>query len=155
MHIRKADVSDIPALRDLFQSTIRAVNSKDYNPEQIAAWAGRGDRLSSLEKRINTQYFYVAETPEKIIAGFASLEEDGEFDMMFVHKDFQRQGVATLLAEQIIRKAKALALPSVTAYVSITAKPFFERMGFNVVQAQTVDIDGVTLNNYKMNLEIS
>ncbi|NML40557.1 GNAT family N-acetyltransferase [Chitinophaga sp. G-6-1-13] len=150
MNIRKADVSDMLALRDLYQGAIRAVNSKDYDPEQVAAWAGRGDRLSSLEKRINTQYFYVAETPEKIITGFASLEDDGEFDMMFVHKDFQRQGVATLLAEQIIHKAQELKLPSLTAYVSITAKPFFERMGFSVVQAQTVDIDGVTLNNYEM-----
>lgn len=154
MNIRKADVSDILALRDLYEGTIRAVNSKDYSPEQVAAWAGRGSRLSSLEKRINTQHFYVAETPEKVIAGFASLEDDGEFDMMFVHKDFQRQGVATLLAEQIIRKAKELQLPSVTAYVSITAKPFFEKMGFSVMRAQTVDIDGVMLNNYEMNLRI-
>ncbi|NLR67064.1 GNAT family N-acetyltransferase [Chitinophaga varians] len=150
MNIRKADVSDMLALRDLYQGTIRAVNSKDYNPEQVAAWAGRGNRLSSLERRINTQHFYVAETPEKVIAGFASLEDDGEFDMMFVHKDFQRQGVATLLAEQIIHKAQELKLPALTAYVSITAKPFFEKMGFEVVKAQTVDIDGVMLNNYEM-----
>ncbi|QJB32429.1 GNAT family N-acetyltransferase [Chitinophaga oryzae] len=150
MNIRKAALSDMPVLRDLYQGTIRTVNSKDYNPEQVAAWAGRGDRLSSLERRINTQHFYVAETPDKVITGFASLEDDGEFDMMFVHKDFQRQGVATLLTETIIRKAETLQLPSLTAYVSITAKPFFERMGFRVVKAQTVDIDGVLLNNYEM-----
>lgn len=150
MNIRKADVSDMPALRDLYQGTILTVNSKDYNPEQVAAWAGRGSRLSSLERRILTQHFYVAETPEKVITGFASLEDDGEFDMMFVHKDFQRQGIATLLTAAIIRQAQTLQLPSLTAYVSITAKPFFEKMGFRVVKAQTVDIDGVLLNNYEM-----
>ncbi|MBC9934286.1 GNAT family N-acetyltransferase [Chitinophaga qingshengii] len=150
MNIRKAQLSDMPALRDLYQGTILSVNSKDYNPEQVAAWAARGNRLDSLEKRINTQHFYVAETAENVITGFASLEDDGEFDMMFVHKDFQRQGVASLLVEQIIRKAQELQLPVLTAYVSITARPFFEKKGFTVVRAQTVDIDGVVLDNYEM-----
>lgn len=34
--------------------------------------------------------------------------------------------------------------------VSITAKPFYERMGFKVVNDQQVDMRGVTLTNFVM-----
>ncbi|RBL89605.1 GNAT family N-acetyltransferase [Chitinophaga flava] len=150
MNLRKATISDMPELRDLYQQTIRTVNSRDYNALQIAAWSGRGDRLSSLENKINTQHFFIAETPDKVITGLASLEDDGEFDMMFVHKDYQRQGIATLLANHIIQTAKELGIPLLTAYVSITARLFFEKIRFRVVQEQSVNIDGVELTNYQM-----
>lgn len=150
MNLRKATISDMPELRDLYQQTIRTVNSQDYNAAQIAAWSGRGDRLSSLENKINTQHFFVAETPDKVITGFASLEDDGELDMMFVHKDYQRQGIATLLANHIIQTARELGIPVLTAYVSITARLFFEKIRFRVVREQSVNIDGVELTNYQM-----
>ncbi len=34
--------------------------------------------------------------------------------------------------------------------VSITARPFYERLGFKVVQEQTVEVRGQTLNNFVM-----
>ena len=34
--------------------------------------------------------------------------------------------------------------------VSITARPFYERMGFKVVNDQQVDMRGVTLTNFVM-----
>lgn len=36
------------------------------------------------------------------------------------------------------------------AHVSITAKPFFECMGFTQVNEQQVDVRGQTLTNYVM-----
>lgn len=154
MLIRKATTNDMQVLRTLFQETIRSINARDYDARQIAAWSARGDRLSSLENKINTQHFYVVESNNGVITGFGSVTDDGELDMMFVHKDHQRQGVATLLVQHIIRTAQALNIPLLTAYVSITARPFFEKKGFNVVMQQTVDIDGVELTNYKMELNI-
>lgn len=150
MQIRMATLQDTGQLKNLYQGTITHINSRHYNPEQVRAWAARGERIASLENKIKQQYFYVAVNPEDTITGFASVEADGELDMMFVHKDFQGQGIATLLIEQIFEKAMELGLPSLTSYVSITARPFFEKMGFKVVETRQVDLGEVSLTNYKM-----
>lgn len=150
MQIRMATLQDTGQLKNLYQGTITHINNRHYNPEQVRAWAARGERIASLENKIKQQYFYVAVNPEDTITGFASVEADGELDMMFVHKDFQGQGIATLLIEQIFEKAMELGLPSLTSYVSITARPFFEKMGFKVVETRQVDLGEVSLTNYKM-----
>lgn len=150
MQIRMATLQDTGELKNLYQGTITHINSRHYNPAQVRAWAARGERIASLENKINQQYFYVAVTPEDTITGFASVEADGELDMMFVHKDFQGMGIATLLIQRIFEKARELGLPSLTSYVSITARPFFEKMGFKVVETRQVDLGEVALTNYKM-----
>lgn len=150
MQIRKATRQDIPALKNLYQGTIMHVNSQHYNPAQVSAWAATGERITSLEKKIKEQYFYVAVTTDNTITGFASVERDGELDMMYVHKDFQGQGIATLLIQQIYDQAAALGLSTLTSYVSITAKPFFEKQGFQVVKMQEVMLGEVGLVNYEM-----
>lgn len=150
MQIRMATLQDTGQLKNLYQGTITHINSRHYNPEQVRAWAARGERIASLENKIKQQYFYVAVTPEDTITGFASVETDGELDMMYVHKDFQGMGIATLLIQQIFEKARELGLPSLTSYVSITARPFFEKMGFKVVETRQVDLGEVSLTNYEM-----
>lgn len=153
MQIRRATLKDIPSLKNLYQGTITHINRQHYNPEQISAWAATGERITSLENKIKEQYFYVAVTADDLITGFASLEDDGELDMMYVHKDYQRQGIATLLITQIYKKAAELRLEKLTAYVSITARLFFEKQGFKVVKTQQVQLGGVALTNYQMDCD--
>ncbi|MEO0041404.1 MAG: hypothetical protein RL329_852, partial [Bacteroidota bacterium] len=37
--IRIAQLSDVDAIRQLFQETIESVNRNDYNPDQIKIWS--------------------------------------------------------------------------------------------------------------------
>ncbi|AFD05732.1 GNAT family N-acetyltransferase [Solitalea canadensis] len=150
MQIRKADLNDISQLKELYYNTITTINVFDYNAEQIAAWASTADRTDSLANRIESQYFYICETTEGIITGFSSLEEDGYLDLMYVHKDYQRQGIATLLLNAIISKATELNLTGLTTEASITAKSFFIKNGFEVTEEQKVFINYIGLTNYKM-----
>lgn len=93
--IRKAALDDIPALKALYRNTIMVVNAVDYNTEQVRVWAETCERTDSLAKRIESQFFYVAEWEDGKIVGFASFEEPDYLDMMYVHKDHQRQGIGT------------------------------------------------------------
>ena len=149
MYIREASVNDINQLRDLYFGTITTVNIKDYDTEQITAWAYTASRIESLIKKIKEQHFYVAEA-SNLITGFASLENSGHLDMMYVHKDFQHKKIATPLLKRILDKAKSLGLSSIDTDASKTAKPFFEKHGFELVQEQTVYINNIGLTNYKM-----
>ncbi|MBS0028905.1 GNAT family N-acetyltransferase [Chitinophaga sp. 22321] len=150
MQIRPATLQDIPQLKSLYQGTITHINRAHYNPEQIRAWAATGERITSLENKIKSQHFYAAVTTDEQITGFASLEDDGELDMMYVHKDYQRQGIAAMLIKQLYKKAAELGLKTLVAYVSITARPFFEKQGFKAVETQQVQLGEVMLENYKM-----
>ncbi len=154
MILRTATPGDINALKELYYGTITSINIKDYNPEQIKAWAATAERTESLLRKINEQYFYIAETADKTITGFASLETSGYLDMMYVHKGFQGQGIATQLLKKIIETATTLGIQTIESEVSITAKPFFEKHHFIAVQQQVVVINNMQLTNYKMLLAL-
>jgi len=151
MHIRQAIIADIPALKSLYYDTITSINSRDYNPEQISAWASTAENIASLEKKINEQYFIVAENESGIVSGFASLDDKtGYLDVLYVHKDFQRMGVASLLLNSLLKKANQMNIKEITTDASLTARPFFEKNGFEVINKQTVEIKGVSMINFKM-----
>src|SRR3954469_12163229 len=150
MHIRKATPEDISELKKLYIGTITTVNPKDYNEEQIKVWASTAERTESLLRRINEQYFFVVENDDKKITGFASLDKTGYLDLLYVHKDFQRTGIAKQLLEQIIDTAMELNIFRLETDASITAKPFFEKHGFRTLHQQTVTINNVDLINYRM-----
>ena len=65
MQIRKALPDDINELRELYYGTITTINSKDYNEEQIKVWAATSDRTEGFLKRIQEQYFFIAENQER------------------------------------------------------------------------------------------
>src|SRR5687767_8238260 len=100
MSIREASSYDAKELQELYLGTITTVNAKDYTSEQIKAWASTANKIEPLTKKITEQHFYVAEEDNQII-GFASLENSGHLDMMYVHKDFQNKGIATHLLNRI------------------------------------------------------
>lgn len=46
--IRQANLSDIPALKELYQNTVLTVNRKDYTAEEVKDWASCGSRCCTL-----------------------------------------------------------------------------------------------------------
>ncbi|TCZ74444.1 GNAT family N-acetyltransferase [Flaviaesturariibacter aridisoli] len=147
--IRRATAADATALGALYRDTITSVNSRDYSAEQVAVWAGRSQRTESLLQRIESQYFLVAEEDGQP-TGFGSITAGGFLDMLFVHKDHQGKGIANALVDMLESYAVRHDALLLTAEVSITARPFFEKKGFEIVQEQQVAIDGVPLTNFKM-----
>ena len=149
MQIRLATIDDAEQLMQLFRDTILTINSKDYNEEQVNAWAATSKNIDRLKTKIKEDYFIVAETDD-IIVGFSSITPAGYLDFMYVHKDHQRKGIANKLLHEIKTQATKWKLAEITTDASITAKPFFEKHGFKVITQQKVYIIDVMLANYKM-----
>jgi putative acetyltransferase len=84
------------------------------------------------------------------LAGFSDLEPDGHVDMLYVHPDFQRRGVARLLLQHIERLASAAGMPRLYTEASITARPVFEAIGFRTLNSQIVTVRGVAMTNFRM-----
>ncbi|VTT98997.1 acetyltransferase : Glr3142 protein OS=Gloeobacter violaceus (strain PCC 7421) GN=glr3142 PE=4 SV=1: Acetyltransf_10 [Gemmataceae bacterium] len=139
---------DVPALFELFRGTVHRVNSRDYSPEQVAAWAPPETNPARWET-LASRFAVVAEVGGDV-AGFADLEPDGHVDRFFVHADHQGRGVGTAMMAAILSEAGRLRVPRLFAEVSITARPFFERHGFDVLAEQQVVVRGVSLTNFRM-----
>ncbi|WP_131782883.1 GNAT family N-acetyltransferase [Legionella gresilensis] len=148
--VRPYQEVDAPALAAIYYNTIHQVNSRDYSPEQINAWAPvsslQAERWNPKWKRIVP---LVAILHDKIV-GFAEFEATGHIDCFYVHHSYQGHGAGKALMREIENKAKQEQIPRLYAEVSITAKPFFEKCGFVVVKEQQVLIRGYELTNYKM-----
>lgn len=129
--IRRAKSSDNEPIRNLFRDTVLSINSKDYNREEIEVWADHSKNIESWLKKINEQYFIVADL-NNIIVGFSSITDKGYLDFMYVHADYQRQGIAQKLLTEIERRADQLFLKEIYSHVSTTAQGFFERNGYTI-----------------------
>lgn len=153
VRIRSYAAADLAAIIELFNGSVRHVAVRDYSPAQIEAWAPTVVNLSDWSERMERKPTFVAERGSEIV-GFSDLEPGGHIDMMFVHPDHQGQGVARRLLNHVVERAIALGLNSLTTDASITARPFFERNGFKVVQAQEIELRGQSFRNYRMAREL-
>lgn len=147
LSIRSYRPGDLDAVIAVFRAAVRGVPPSDYTPEEVGAWAEL-DRDRWAERRASRPT-WVALLGKSVI-GFADLEPDGHLDMMYVHPDHQRAGVATALLNRVEAAARARGLSRISTEASITARPFFERRGFAVVAAQAVEKSGLLLRNFRM-----
>lgn len=146
---RHFEQGDEAALWQVFFSAIHETASADYSPEQINAWAPEDVDLAGWANRMRSILPFVAERKGKIV-GYADVQSNGYIDHFFVSPAVTRQGVGSSLMRKIHDSAISRGTESLFADVSVTARPFFEKWGFEVETAQTVSIRGVTLNNFRM-----
>ena len=151
MNIRRFRKQDAPEIVRLFRDTIRRVNIKDYSLEQVRAWAPDEIDVAAWEGRLSSssQSTYVAEQDGQIV-GFADFEASGHINCFYVHADHQREGVGSSLLAEIENEAVRCGRRRIFVDVSITARPFFEKHGYRVIQRQQVERRGVTLTNFAM-----
>lgn len=146
MIIRKYRSADCKRLTELFYETVHTVNARDYTPQQLDVWATGQVDLAAWDRSLLEHESFVAEQDGQII-GFGDIDRTGYLDRLYVDKDHQGQGVATALCDAL---ESAVDTSCYTTHASITARPFFEKRGYQVVREQSVVRRGVCLTNYVM-----
>lgn len=151
--VRKYKCADLNQLVKIFYDTIHHINAQHYTKEQLEAWAPESERASKADQWVQSLHDNITFVAEynHIIVGFSDMTIDGHLDRLYIHKDYQRKGIATTLLQQLEQSAQKLSISVIDTEASITARPFFERHGFTVVQEQVVFRHGVSLINYVMN----
>ena len=139
--VRPYRPSDCPILAELFYQTVHGVCGRDYTPQQLDAWADGQVNLAAWDASFQAHTTLVAEW-DGVIVGFADLADGGYLDRLYVHRDYQRRGIAAALCD---------GLPGARlTHASLTARPFFERRGWRVEREQQVERHGVKLTNFVM-----
>ena len=148
--IRFARFSDIPAMQCLFRETVLAVNRQHYTAEEVADWASCGDSIKHWKELLAKNNYIGALDEQDGIIGFSSMNTEGYLHSMFVHKDWQHKGVASLLLSEVEKMAHGYGVYKISVEVSITARPFFEKRGYKMVKVQKARANRLYLTNYVM-----
>ncbi|CAD5989435.1 GNAT family N-acetyltransferase [Agreia sp. COWG] len=150
IRIRDYEDGDAAPTLAVFLDAITHTASADYTPQQVEAWARRDHRdLTVWNTSMQNRVSFVATMGEDVV-GFSDVSPRGYIDMMFVAPQLVGRGVAWRLLAQAEQRARATGTRELSADVSITARPFFERQGFVVTATQHPIRAGVTLTNYAM-----
>lgn len=145
MKIREYMPQDAQATIDLFYDTVHQINRRDYTQEQIEVWASKDRSIDQWNQSLLAHYSLVVEKDGQII-GFGDIDETGYLDRFYIHYQFQRVGAGRLLLAAL----EAYTCKDIVTHASITAKPFFMKMGYEVKHSQIVERSGVQMENYVM-----
>lgn len=146
--IRPADASEINRLNDVFVRAIEGSAKRDYNAAQITAWTSKANS-TEFSAALTDGVTILAEHHDQPIA-FAQLSPNDCIRMLYVDPEWASLGIATLMCQYLEDEARILGSKRLTTNASLTAKRFFESMGFKAEQEETVEINGVALNRTRM-----
>ena len=145
MVIREYLSSDCKELTELFYNTVHTVNAKDYTKEQLDVWATGQIDLKKWNQSLQ-EHFSIVAVDDGIIVGFGDIDKSGYLDRLYVHSDYQRKGIATALCDRL----ESAVQENIVTHASITARPFFEKRGYEAVKEQQVERQGIFLTNFVM-----
>jgi GNAT superfamily N-acetyltransferase len=136
------ECSIYPALEDdadeisaVILRALRETNVKDYTDEIIER-VERSFSPSAVRQLIGKRTVFVATVGSRVV-GTASLDES-VVRTVFVAPDAQAQGIGKLLMAEIERTARERNIPSLTVPSSVTAEPFYARLGFKAVRDKQI-----------------
>nr|WP_245887843.1 GNAT family N-acetyltransferase [Geodermatophilus tzadiensis] len=134
---------------------IRRSAADHYRPREIEAWAGRRS-VAGHRWMIHNTAVLLAEVNGEV-AGFAGVAlqqvghlQVGEVDQLFVDPDSGGRGIARLLLTSVASLARAAGLTALHTHASWRAVPAFERLGYERVEVEAVELSDVTLTRVLM-----
>lgn len=137
-------------MRDLFRDTVLNVNARDYTEEEVKDWTSCWEKTERWKELLLNNQYVGAFDKQNVLVGFASMDKGGHLYSMFGHKDFQRKGIATLLLSEVERIAEKYGVIYITSEVSLTARSFFEKKGYEVVKIQKYKANRLELTSFVM-----
>lgn len=153
VNVRPYESKDLPSVIETYTVSIRSLAAPYYSPEQLAAWAPVPPDPARWQERLAALHTIVAES-DGILGGFASYTHDGYLDFLFTHPAFARRGVASRLYQQVESALCAAGTLCVTAHVSLAARAFFDRHGFQLDAEENVECRGVYLRRFAMHKDL-
>ena len=171
--LRLATEVDIDALHALIESSVRCLQANDYTPAQIEG--ALGTILGVDTQLITDRTYFIAECSDsKRLAGCGGWSKrktlfgadhgpDREPDLLnsatdaakiraiFVHPDFARQGLGSLILATVEDAARAAGFRHFEMGSTLTGVPLYRRKGYSEVESIGVPLsNGETLPVVKM-----
>ncbi len=151
--VRQFTADDAEVTAQLFFDTVRNGTAAYYSEAQREAWAPTVPEIEEWRARLLAMSTFVAEENANI-AGFMTLEPDGHIDLAFVRADLIGRGVGRELYNSVVKEALATNMSRLHSEASDSARPFFEKQGWTLLETQTVMHNNVALTNHRMEIRL-
>ncbi|MEG0327726.1 MAG: GNAT family N-acetyltransferase [Erysipelothrix sp.] len=133
---------DLESVVNLFYDTVHSVNSQDYSQKQCDVWADGNPNLDVWHRSLSQNCTLVVYDGMTLV-GFGNCDDTGYLDRLFVHKNYQGHKIASRICDELESNCQYI----ITTHASITAQPFFEKRGYQVVSKNLVERNGIKLRN--------
>ena len=174
-HLRQAVPADIPRLREIIEASVRGLQAQDYSPAQIE---GALTSVYGVDTRLIADgTYFVVEVENQIAAcgGWSkrrtlyggdqyAAREDSLLDprheaakirAFFVHPNWARQGLGTLILEACEKAAIQAGFTRLEMGATLSGVPFYRAKGYVELEKQKVPLaDGETLPIVRMAKEV-
>ncbi len=134
---------------EIFRASIEELAAEDYDADQREAWASAANDEVAFAANLAGALTLIA-VIDGAVAGFASLKDAGEIDMLYVGPEYAGQGAGSALIDALIKLSTARAAKRLTVEASEGAKPLFERLGFTAEKRNLVRVGDEWLANTTM-----
>ena len=141
--------ADSPLLAEIFRASVEELTGDDYSEAQQEAWAEAADDLEAFGARLARELTLVATFAGSAV-GFASLADNTQIDMLYVHPAAAGQGAGAMLVDALEKLAAGRGTSELSVEASDTARGFFEKCGFAAKTRNTVFQAGEWLANTTM-----
>ena len=145
--LRNYQPSDLEEIEFLFYESVEKLCSGQYDATQRKAWVS-GFNRETWGKTLSEHWTRVAWLDGRIV-GFLDLNGD-LLDRLYVHPSFSGQGIGKTLVSAVEGEAVKRGVSLLRTEASLTARPFFEHLGFEVRNRQLIQRQGVWLTNFLM-----
>jgi len=140
---------DVPLLAEIFRASIEQLTGEDYSETQQEAWAAAADDEEEFGARLASALTLVA-THAGSAVGFASLADNRQIDMLYVHPAAAGQGAGAMLCDALEKLAAARGGKELSVDASDSAREFFAKRGYVAQQRNTVSLGDEWLANTTM-----
>ncbi len=159
--IRKADVNEVDTIRNLAESVWPVTYKNILSADQIKYMMGLFYSKASLEEQFGKHTFLIEYLDGEPV-GFASYspaytEEVYKLHKLYVLTSIQGRGLGKALIHFIISALQSIGGKALELNVNRNnkAKTFYERLGFEVIREEDIDIgNGFLMNDYVMRLTV-
>lgn len=138
--LRTARTDDASAIAAVAVASIRGLGANFYDTAQIDAWSA-AFTSETVQSAFVTGITWVALNEGEVI-GFAKWESPSEFDLLYVHPNAARAGVARALNDALERAANDANVAELEATVSRSARMTFDSFGYELVEEATRELGG-------------
>ena len=149
MKIRLYKPSDLDDVLKIYYDNVHEVCSQDYTKEQLDAWAPLHPDILRWERALNKNHTLVVED-QGCVVGFGDVGETGYIDRLYVKREYLRKGIGSQLVGRLEKYAKTKGDVFINTAASITSKPFFEALGYQLIQEQVIERRGIRIRCYLM-----
>ncbi|MFN5319125.1 MAG: GNAT family N-acetyltransferase [Bacteroidia bacterium] len=152
MIVRKANISEIPAVVSVFVASVEGL-TEVLSVQHAAAWISGVLRQSYWQELLRSHYVAVCYDGDAIV-GFVAFSGMGELSMLYVTPSHQRQGIGSRLINHVRHHAIEEGYAHLKIYANNYIHALLTKHGFEKMDDFTRTIKGVEfqLNLYMADL---